>query len=421
VTPLTKTIGLSITNIEVKKAADGSDVLILEAIGADETPDTDDEIFDYSSSKKYIIDWSDRAAASTKAAGQEINYGNVRAQHGTDGAAQAAAKFCKPLDFDDKEKQIRTHVEVVDADAIKKCLKGIYRGLSIKGSLVGKKWKDGKFYRYTVDPTEFSLVDNPANPNATITVIKADGSSEVLHHEETAISKAATILQEMNPEEVEELIVMAEDIKKAAAIEKMKAARKAHDENSRCLGGYCDHEDTQKCAEKVAGNHGKIMDAFKDPSRSKAEKSAADGEVDKTAKEGEDVTKTEVEQIAAAEIAKAAAAKKAAEDEEVAKAAAAKKEVDEKPVTLATLNDMIAKAVTSAVSGMKEEIEKVAKASGRATPILAGAKVVGKTDENGGTEKDIVEKRAEVKADDPLRISKLAAIDREAEPELVKF
>jgi hypothetical protein len=304
---------------------------------------------------------------------------------------------------------------VVDGDAIKKVLKGVYRGLSIKGALVGKKWKDGKFYRYTVDPTEFSLVDNPANPNATITVIKADGSRETIEPAETLISKAATILLEMNGDELKELIMKAEEIEKAAAIATMKAARRAHDENSRCLGGYCDHDDATKCADKVADNHGKIMDAFKDRSRAKTEKSA------KTPPEETNVTEVEKAAQAATEKAEKDAAEAA---EKVAKAAAAKAD-DEKPVTVGTLKEMIQKAVgeavSSALAGAKEEIEKAAKAAGRPTPVLPGAKVITKVEENGGAEKDVIEKRAEIKADDPNRVSKLAAIDRAAEPELVKF
>src|SRR5579859_1090858 len=247
-----KLVGLTITDIDVHKGAeDGTGFVYLHAVGADETPDIDDEIFDYKTSKPYVEAWSEASEESTKSAGQAVSYGNVRAQHGAQGAQNAAGTICEPIDYDDKDRRISLRIKVVDSDAITKVQEGVYRGVSIKGRLVGRKWKDGKFYRYTVDPVEFSLVDKPANPSATITVVKADGSTEVVPPaEETLILKAATLLQEMSLEEVKELRMKAEEIEKAAAIQKMKAARKAHDQNSACLSGYCNHSDVAECAEK---------------------------------------------------------------------------------------------------------------------------------------------------------------------------
>ena len=176
-----KLIGFTITGIDVQKGAqDGTGFVYLDAVGADETPDVDDEIFDYGTSKPYVQAWSDSSAESTKAAGQAVSYGNIRAQHGKEGSENAAGTICEPIVFDDNQRAVKTRIKVVDSDAIKKVKEGVYRGLSVKGRLVGKKWRDGKYYRYTVDPVEFSLVDKPANPNATITVVKADGTTEVL-------------------------------------------------------------------------------------------------------------------------------------------------------------------------------------------------------------------------------------------------
>lgn len=178
---LEKLVGLTITSIDCQKGADdGTGFVYLNAIGADETPDIDDEIFDYKTSKPYVEAWSENSAETTKSAGQAVSYGNVRAQHGAAGAQNAAGTICEPIDFNDSKKRVSLRIKVVDADAITKVQEGVYRGVSIKGRLVGKKWRDGKFYRYTVDPVEFSLVDKPANPNATITVVKADGSTEIL-------------------------------------------------------------------------------------------------------------------------------------------------------------------------------------------------------------------------------------------------
>ncbi len=167
-------------------------VLYLEAIAADETVDVDGEIFDYSSSKPNVEEWSQDAEETTKSSGQEVSYGNVRAQHGSTGAASAAGCVSDPIVFDDKKKQIRTVIKVVDPDAINKVREGIYKGVSFRGPVVGRKWKDGKTnaWRYTLGiPYEISLVDLPANPNAKITVVKASGEEEIVSQEQ--ISKAA--------------------------------------------------------------------------------------------------------------------------------------------------------------------------------------------------------------------------------------
>jgi hypothetical protein len=419
-----KLVGLSITGIDVHKGAeDGTGFVYLDAIGADETPDIDDEIFDYKTSKPFVEAWSDSSAETTKAAGQAVSYGNVRAQHGAQGAQNAAGTVCHPIDFDDKDRRISLRIKVVDADAITKVQQGVYRGVSIKGRLVGKKWKDGKFYRYTVDPVEFSLVDKPANPSATITVVKADGTTEVVPAtQETLISKAATLLQEMSLDEVKELIMKAEEIEKAAAIQKMKDARRAHDQNSSCLSGYCGHADVSECAEKVAENHGKILEAFKD-TKSTSKSAQADDEAAKAAaaKEAEEAEKKAAdkkENDGDADDEEKKKAKKAAEEEEAKKAAdaaaaeAAKAaEVDE----VKTLKDQIAK--------LTETVEKMAagdKAGKRATPIHPSSKVVKKSDEDPD-DKDVIAKKAALDKNDPNYVDKVYQIDMAAERELVKL
>lgn len=418
-----KLVGLTITGIDVHKGAeDGTGFVYLDAIGADETPDIDDEIFDYKSSKPYVEAWSDSSAETTKAAGQAVSYGNVRAQHGAQGAQNAAGTVCHPIDFDDKDRRISLRIKVVDADAITKVQQGVYRGVSIKGRLVGKKWKDGKFYRYTVDPVEFSLVDKPANPSATITVVKADGTTEIVPPaEETLISKAATLLQEMSLDEVKELIMKAEEIEKAAAIQKMKDARRAHDQTSSCLSGYCGHSDVSECAEKVAENHGKVLEAFKD-SKSTSKSAQVDDEAAKAAaaKEAEEAEKkaadkkendgdADDEEKKAKKAAEEAEAKKAA-DAAAAEAAKAA-EVDE------------VKALKEQVKTLTETVEKMAagdKAGKRATPIHPSSKVVRKSDEDPD-DKDIIAKKAALDKADPDYVDKAYRIDMNAERELVKL
>lgn len=146
----------------------------VEGIGADETPDTDGEIFDYEGSKPYIEAWSNKQAETTKAAGQETSYGNIRGQHD---AKVAAGRVAEPIEFNDKAKSVYLVTKIVDKDEFQKCLEGVYTGFSVKGRSV-RKWRDGRHTRYVVDPVEFSLVDVPCNPGATFTAVKADGSEE---------------------------------------------------------------------------------------------------------------------------------------------------------------------------------------------------------------------------------------------------
>jgi hypothetical protein len=134
-----------------------------------EVVDKEGEIFDYESSKPYFKSWSDEIAKATD--GKSL--GNVREMH----APSAVGKLVE-LEFDDKLKQVRVGAKIVDDTAWQKCTLGVYTGFSIGGSYV-KTWKDGEFTRFTANPVEISVVDNPCVPGAHFTAVKTDGSSEV--------------------------------------------------------------------------------------------------------------------------------------------------------------------------------------------------------------------------------------------------
>jgi hypothetical protein len=55
---------------------------------------------------------------------------------------------------------------------------GVYTGFSIGGAYV-QSWKDGEYVRFTANPVEISVVDNPCVPGAHFTAVKADGTCEV--------------------------------------------------------------------------------------------------------------------------------------------------------------------------------------------------------------------------------------------------
>jgi len=134
-----------------------------------EVIDKEGEIFDYQSSKPYFKNWSDEIAKATD--GKSL--GNVREMH----APSAVGKLVA-ISFDDDLKQIRVGARIVDSVAWQKCMLGVYTGFSIGGGYV-KSWKDGEYVRFTANPVEISVVDNPCVPGAHFTAVKADGTCEV--------------------------------------------------------------------------------------------------------------------------------------------------------------------------------------------------------------------------------------------------
>ncbi|HEU5233565.1 MAG TPA: hypothetical protein VFU50_11935 [Terriglobales bacterium] len=134
-----------------------------------EVVDKDGEIFDYASSKPYFEEWSREIANATS--GRSL--GNVREMH----RSSAVGKLVN-LEFNDEKKTIAVRARIVDDVAWLKCVEGVYTGFSIGGRYV-QMWPDGEFLRFTAQPAEISVVDNPAVPNAHFTAIKDDGSVEV--------------------------------------------------------------------------------------------------------------------------------------------------------------------------------------------------------------------------------------------------
>jgi hypothetical protein len=134
-----------------------------------EVVDKEGEIFDYQSSKPYFKRWSDEISKATD--GKSL--GNVREMHVPSAVGKLVA-----IAFDDDMKQIRVGARIVDAVAWQKCMLGVYTGFSIGGAYVNA-WKDGEFVRFTANPVEISVVDNPCVSGAHFTAIKADGTCEV--------------------------------------------------------------------------------------------------------------------------------------------------------------------------------------------------------------------------------------------------
>jgi hypothetical protein len=71
----------------------------------------------------------------------------------------------------------RISATIVDREAIKKVEMGVYKGFSIGGRVKERGAKDRKVI-IKLDLAEISLVDRPSNPDAILTVFKADFVAE---------------------------------------------------------------------------------------------------------------------------------------------------------------------------------------------------------------------------------------------------
>jgi len=135
---------------------------------SDETPDKQGEIMDYDSSLEYFKAWSGEIEKNTNGK----SFGNCRLMHQPNAIGKVIA-----INFNDATKSIEAGVKVVDDSAWQLVEENVLSAFSIGGSYA-KRWSDGEYMRYTAIPAEVSLVDNPANPSATISVIKSDGTTE---------------------------------------------------------------------------------------------------------------------------------------------------------------------------------------------------------------------------------------------------
>jgi hypothetical protein len=155
---------IPITKVDVAKR-------LVYGIATGETEDRSGEICDYATTKPFYEKWSSDISKSTD--GKSL--GNVRAMHGN-----VAAGKVTMIEFNDDAKQIEICAKVVDDAEWNKVVEGVYTGFSQGGAYV-KRWldKDTGLQRYTADPCEVSLVDLPCLPDATFSMIKADGVAEL--------------------------------------------------------------------------------------------------------------------------------------------------------------------------------------------------------------------------------------------------
>lgn len=264
-----------------------------------EVPDSAGEIFDYASSKPYFEAWSEKFSKATD--GKSL--GNVRAMH----QPIAAGKLTQ-MEFEDADKAIDICAKVVDDAEWDKVDQGLYTGFSIGGDYV-KRWTDGTLKRYTANPKEVSLVDSPAVPTATFSMIKADGSTEERKFKMTkqtqvaAVDVLADMLDkgEITPERLVEL---------AKADKPAKTEAPTRDQMVEVLTKRFGGDSVAKLSDEEIGK--KYSTALEEDQKAEAVKKAeAEAELKKKT-ETEAVEKTKAEELAKQKVGQSEAEKVAA-------------------------------------------------------------------------------------------------------------
>ena len=170
---------IPITKVDAEKR-------LVYGVATAELPDVSGELCDYASTKPLYQKWS----ANFEKVTDGKSLGNLRAMHGS-----VAAGKLVDIAFNDDAKKIEICGKVVDDGEWNKVLEGVYTGFSQGGKYI-KRWPDpdnAKLTRYTAEPIEVSLVDNPCLPEATFSVIKADGSTELRKFKEQSWDSDALI------------------------------------------------------------------------------------------------------------------------------------------------------------------------------------------------------------------------------------
>lgn len=132
-----------------------------------EVPDKDGEICDYASTKPYYKTWSEEFVKSTDGK----SCGNLRYMHQLKAVGKGIG-----IEFRDDDKEIWMGFKVTDDPTWKDVEEGVLTGFSQGGRYV--KGPDSS-KRYTANPHEVSVVDNPALGVAHFAYIKSDGSVEM--------------------------------------------------------------------------------------------------------------------------------------------------------------------------------------------------------------------------------------------------
>jgi len=145
---------------------------------------------DYEKSKPHVKAWSQKAFEATKKIGTGPSYGNVRAQHG----GVVAGHLTELTEKDDVGNWLGA-VSVTDPNEWAKVMAGDYTGVSWGADIV-----EAADNVVVISPVELSLVDVPRFPDATFTLLCADGTQKEMPFKadaEAATNAALDTLQQM--------------------------------------------------------------------------------------------------------------------------------------------------------------------------------------------------------------------------------
>ncbi len=140
---------------------------------SEELSDGTIKVWGYASTNTVDADGETVTADAMKAALPDyMKFGAVREMHDSKKAAGTAIEASVG---DDGRTFFGAHI--VDAEAVKKVKAGVYKGFSIGGKITLRDDLNKSIIK-GVKLVEVSLVDRPANPEAVITIMKADATPE---------------------------------------------------------------------------------------------------------------------------------------------------------------------------------------------------------------------------------------------------
>ncbi len=217
----------------------------VEGIASTETVDSDGEVAEYEAIKEALPEF--------------MKYGNLREMH-----QLKAAGVVFEATPDDATRTIRIKAKVVDKDAWLKVKEGVYKGFSIGGRALQRLGNRIKKFRFN----EISLVDRPANPDALITLFKADAAfaeggfkdpgqlADGLISAENVlalIQKASSSTTPVRPQAGAQRERHMKKLSKKDAEERMKAFKKKADEEfDKAVSKAADDMDEEACDKAMA-------------------------------------------------------------------------------------------------------------------------------------------------------------------------
>lgn len=238
---------------QIVEKADGTHSV--DGIATSDRVDKDNERADYGDTLKNLSAWSSEIEKTTSASGQEVSLGNIRVQHDS---KQIGGKVTAIQP--NKEKRhifIATEPRKSVYDDIIKT--GMVSGFSIAGSyeyrkcdecdtdIAGRghfcnKCKKDVVVRYAPIFSEISYVDNPCNPDAQFTAVKADGAREIIKCAELRKAAETARQHEEKPDAVKSL---RQELIEAGIIKEKKTKRVAgEDLTADCFAYVGDKDDT---------------------------------------------------------------------------------------------------------------------------------------------------------------------------------